>query len=945
MKNLKLYAIAALAAIACTVSCNEKEIETNIPSVKQPMSLVASGEAQGKVFLDFSETANVRWSDDDLIAVFDGTAMNQFSIDPGTNTGAAATFSGEVTAGATSLYAVYPYSAAGSLSGSSLTLTVPSAQVVGSSANVDPAALVSVGIVDNGAIEFKQVCGLLKIEVTGSEVHSIVVNGNALAGTATVAGSTGVISSVSSASNSITLTYEGDANFPAGTYYAAVLPGTTSAGNFSIQLVNAYGATSVKTASSAVTFQRLKGMDAGNIDGSASFARHITNKDELFAWGAAMGKESGVTVYIDNDIDCESDAWPYSGAFDGILEGQGHKIYNFIAEQSTGACLIGTLNGSVKNIILGSSDGTTWDGVSVFRHSETGLEGAVYLAPVNLLGNGASMTDVINFAKVEATSASDSRVFVGGLVGHLGTDWSATMTNCKNYGNIVNASVGTQETRMGGIMAQCNGSLIASGLENHGNLTSTCGYNSFVGGLCGDLGSGSVISGTNVNKGNISVSGNGAIKYVGGCFGSMRGSTISSCTNSGTVNVDSCTNTGNYIGGITGLLQSKENSITDCHNTNSVSCGSSVTGRSYLGGITGGCNSTTNNPISSDGITIDSCTNSGSVINNGGASDIGGIAGQIAPTANSITVTISNCTNSGAVSSAVAEDGCSSVSASYTSVGGIAGQLDPKAASNHNTHLVTNCKNTAAGSVSAAGVLMKGKQLALGGIVANGTCDVRISSCTNEAEVSYTGDTSITPTAQMSAGGILGIIVRGSDNFGNVSISDCINRGDVVSGRAYSNFLGGIVANTMGVGTNKLESNYTVTGCKNYGAITKIAAAGTENSGTRVGGLFGGASRVTCTNCANYGSVSSVTGKAGAIMGGSNSNAKFGSIDSEANSVCNSVVVTLAGSTVAQPALGSYYSSSASDVSAWASGVKAWFAPGNDAVQNYFKLVAHSSGE
>ena len=420
----------------------------------------------------------------------------------------------------------------------------------------------------------------------------------------------------------------------------------------------------------------------------------------------------------------------------------------------------------------------------------------------------------------------------------------------------------------------------------------------------------------------------------------MRGSSISSCTNSGTVNVDNCVSTDNYIGGITGLLQSKENSITDCHNTNTISCGSSVSGRSYLGGITGGCNG-----ASSDGITIDSCTNSGSVINNGGASDIGGIAGQIAPTANSITVTISNCTNSGAVSSAVAEDGCSSVSASYTSVGGIAGQLDPKAANNHNTHLVTNCKNTATGSVSAAGVLMKGKQLALGGIVANGTCDVRISSCTNEAKVSYTGDTSITPTAQMSAGGILGIIVRGTDNFGNVSISDCINRGDVVSGRAYSNFLGGIVANTAGVGTNKLESNYTVTGCKNYGAITKIAAAGTENSGTRVGGLFGGASRVTCTNCANYGSVSSVTGKAGAIMGGSNVNAKFGSIDSEANSVCNSVVVTLASSTVAQPALGSYYSSSSSDVSAWASGVKAWFAPGNDAVQNYFKLVAHSSGE
>lgn len=937
MKNLKLYALAALAASAFLVSCN-KETVTDTPSVKTPISFVAFGEPQTKVTLDFSQAANVRWLDNDLIAVFDGTAQNQFSIDPGTNTGESATFSGEVTAGATNLYAVSPYSAAGSQSGTNLTVTVPSSQTISSSTNVDPAALVQVGIVDNGSIEFKQVCGLLKITVSGDNVREIIVNGNAIAGTATVAAGNGEMSSSSSTSDSITLSYEGGSNFPAGTYYAAVLPGTTSAGNFSIQLVSTYGATWVKTAASAVTFKRLKGLDAGNIDGSASFARHITNKDELFAWGQNMGKEHGVTVYIDNDIDCGSAPWLYSGAFDGTLEGQNHKIYNFIAEQSTGACLIGTLNGSVKNIIIGSSDGTTWDGVSIFRHSETGLEDAVYLAPVNLLGDGASMTDVINFAKVEATSASDSRVFVGGLVGHLGTDWSATMTNCKNYGNIVNASVGKQETRMGGIMAQCNGSLTASGLENHGNLTSTCGYNSFVGGLCGDLGSGSVISGTNVNKGNISVSGNGAKKYVGGCFGSMRGSSISYCTNSGTVNVDSCTSTDNYIGGITGLLQSKENSITECHNTNSVSCGSSVTGRSYLGGITGGCNG-----ASSDGITIDSCTNSGSVINNGGASDIGGIAGQIAPAANSITVTISNCTNSGAVSSAVAENGCPNVGADYTSVGGIAGQLDPKAANNHNTHLVTNCKNTAAGSVSAAGVLKQGKQLALGGIVATGTCDVRISSCTNEAEVSYTGDTSITPTAQMSAGGILGIIVRGTASFGNVSISDCINRGDVVSGRAYSNFLGGIVANTAGVGTNKLESNYTVTGCKNYGAITKIAAAGTENSGTRVGGLFGGASRVTCTNCANYGSVSSVSGKAGAIMGGSNSNSLWGSNESEANYVCDDVVVTWGGGVKTRPSLGTYtqttlgLSQSGSE--------KNWFCPGNDSNTLYIKLVAHSSGE
>ena len=204
MKNLKLYALAALAASAFLVSCN-KETVTDTPSVKTPISFVAFGEPQTKVTLDFSQAANVRWLDNDLIAVFDGTARNQFSIDTGTNTGESATFSGEVTAGATNLYAVSPYSAAVSQSGTNLTVTVPSSQTISSSTNVDPAALVQVGIVNNGSIEFKQVCGLLKITVSGDNVREIIVNGNAIAGTATVAAGNGEMSSRSSTSDSISL--------------------------------------------------------------------------------------------------------------------------------------------------------------------------------------------------------------------------------------------------------------------------------------------------------------------------------------------------------------------------------------------------------------------------------------------------------------------------------------------------------------------------------------------------------------------------------------------------------------------------------------------------------------------------------------------------------------------------------------------------------------------
>ena len=167
---MKTYRIALLSLLTVAVFSCEREAEIDTPEdvsgPKIKISLTANGEVEAgipgsKVTLDFSQSQNVRWSDDDLIAVFDGTAKNQFSIDAGNYSGETAKFSGEVTAGYTELHAVYPYSAAGSLSGSILTVTVPSEQTVSGAAKVDPAALVSVGKADGNAIEFKQVCGLL----------------------------------------------------------------------------------------------------------------------------------------------------------------------------------------------------------------------------------------------------------------------------------------------------------------------------------------------------------------------------------------------------------------------------------------------------------------------------------------------------------------------------------------------------------------------------------------------------------------------------------------------------------------------------------------------------------------------------------------------------------------------------------------------------------------
>ena len=218
----------ALAMVSCA---REAMVDDPVEVEKVPMSLSARGEApedvpEAKVSLNYP---NVLWSADDVIAVFDGTGMNEFCIDPSSyTTGATATFSGSVAANHGTLYAVYPYSSANSISGSSLSVTVPSNQTVSSTAMVDPAALVSVGQVSGNSIEFKQVCGLLKFTIETSGIEKVILRGTSLAGTATVSAATGVMSALTSGENSIVLS-SADGTVATGSYYAAVLPGTTAA--------------------------------------------------------------------------------------------------------------------------------------------------------------------------------------------------------------------------------------------------------------------------------------------------------------------------------------------------------------------------------------------------------------------------------------------------------------------------------------------------------------------------------------------------------------------------------------------------------------------------------------------------------------------------------------------------------------------------------------------
>lgn len=854
----------ALLMVVALFSCQREERVDNqeeTPVRKTKISFSAQGEPETAAYLDFSQTPNVRWADDDLIAVFDGTVKNQFGIDDGTNTGAAATFSGEVTEGYTNLYAVYPYSAAGSLSGASLSVTVPSVQTVSGTSCVDPAALVSVGQVIAGSIEFKQVCGLLKFEITASGISQVILRGTNLAGTANVSVN-GVISSVSSGENSIVVS-SSDGTFAVGTYYAAVLPGTTAAGQFTVDVVQSDGVTHSRAVPGAITFVRKQGKDTGPFsaafDSSWSVSRHIFNKDQLFAWGEAMGSDDHIPVYLEADIDCQEAIWNGTGgSFNGVFYGQNHKIYNLVVESATQTGFISTHTGTLRDLVFGSSNGSFWDNTSRITH--VGTSGDIeYVGLVcRLTGNG-SVVNVKNFAKVEVPSISSSRAYVGGLVGVIPESATgAVITDSKNFGSVSNASSWSgNETRMGGIVGQGSGALAASGLENHGALTVNNSVTNFVGGLCGDLGAGSLVS-SSKNYGTITFTDNGTqVTYLGGCFGSVRGATISDCHNYATITATR--NAQHRFGGILGLLQSGTIFVDGCvnHSGADLTVASSVSARTVLGGIAGACLNGTSAAMT---VTIQDCKNEAAVTNSGASSEIGGIVGMLdseyAGAAH--TFSVLNCENTGAVTNAAADVSFNSMNRELR-IGGIIGSSD--ADSGLLNIIVRSCTNR--GDVMTAGALSSGKAVRIGGISGLAWYDALIDKCKNFGKVKCNAAGS-DGNATMNMGGIVGFFeARTSSRYQR--IQDCVNTGEISSIRNVgTQYIGGILGSVNNGGS---YSNYgTVDGSKNYGNVSA-----TRQANTMVGGICGYAKH-TVSNCSDFGSISGGAWN-GAIVGDGNASA------------------------------------------------------------------------
>lgn len=834
MKKIGLFAIVAMAVLA---SCNKETQETPVPvpseGDKVYTSFTAGGEDLTKVILNFADDKNIKWADTDEIAVFDGVGKNTFTIKEGTNEGATAVFEGAVDSGATTLYAVYPASAAGSLNGSSMSVTVPAAQVIGTGACADPAAIVAVASAEKGsAMAFKQVCGLLMLSFTAEDIRTITISGQALAGTATVSAD-GTLGEVSEAANEITLTHA-DGLFPAGTYYVAVLPGTTPAGQFSISLSNGVKA-GFKEGSKAVSFKRLKRLDAGSLDGLTMYTT-ISTMAELFEWNSTrvVAEESEPdNVMLVADIDMEEEPWVPKD-FKGVFDGRGHKLYNLNVERTANACLFNTLTGTVKNLIVGSSDGKTYDGVSKIVQNNQEDDGSSwrYAGVITRLSADAVLDNVVNFAPVTVAEGSLSKTRIGGLVGVVAG--ASSISNCENHGAVSNLAAAPKAAGpVGGVIGWADAAVTAENVVNYGEITVANAKTSYVGGVLTSDNGGSTLSKCS-NKANISITAGGNIGMcIGGVLADGVNSSLDKCENSGAISTvcDGELKVGGILGrAYTGCT------LKNCTNGSNGTITfnpETFSKQAFVGGIVGNAPSTNTGTLK-----ISNCRNDASLsATHRNVATLGGVVGYLNMSKG--VLTMDNCENHGNISRMVSET-TAGVYVQVT-VSGIAANIIGGEGSS-----ISNCNNY--GNVFTNTNAGDKTTIRMGGVAAWLQSYTEVKDCKNEGNVRYEMGEANAAGSTIHIAGIVGHLAKGS------SVTGCSNSGSIFSDRKQVNRAGGIV------GTINSSAVYN---CTNTGPVEVTTSASSVVAFWQaVAGIVGFAEGTTtgCTRaiqgCVNRGVIS-----------------------------------------------------------------------------------------
>ena len=835
--------VEELEVIEPETPVDEEQVETDAPAVDEgelvPMSFSVTDT---KTYVDGK---TVKWEEGESIAVYDGFAVREFTM----TSLEKLTFEGKISENSTWQWAVYPYSAEGiSATETTVTVSLASDQKL-EAQNVAPGLLLSAGKISGGGVVLKNLTALVSVEVTKSDIASVVVEGEAVAGTATFS-EDGMLASVAEGSSASAVLKPASDAFAAGTYYVSVLPGLSES-DVKVSVVREDGYKGTKTVA-ALQLLRNKIYSAGQLDKTVEeWVYEVPDAAALLKWHSGHNKDwsDGVKnnypedknkVLLTGDVDLEDEEWGWKDLY-CEFDGNGHRIYNVVIERDAHVHFFEQVYADIHDVTFGSKDGESYDGVS--RIVSTYKAGADVWQYIGLFqrasSSGLTVKNVVSYVPVTVPADANGKFRAAGLIclGTSGATENRTteINSCKTYGkvSILHTEIpGTNVnyvSGMIGLMDATNGytnTLKVTNCENHADVDVRHPRVEAIGGILGQRFANSTSNNKYLyltmtgckNYGNItySCSTEGSRSAIGGVIGKAVETSATDADGKYYVNITNCENGKKgvassvvsngvlyCVGGVAGWINGV--SMTGCKNYGSVSAADQkaldATSKSNVaGGIAGNVAREASNDTfaNSDKLTVlNNCRNEGSVsavfntVSTGGNNGLSGAAiGGVVGSLRSIAE-FKNNDNVGAVSGVNANTGTK-----YVFVGGVAGHAH--CVNDENSFY--NCRN--AGTIKAGGTSSSQKtNVGLGGIVGKLQCNVY--SCANYGAI-------VRENANNSnAGSVIGMIrkIDGNQTI-KVIISDCIaGNGGTVDGAVPT------VALAIKEGTsNATISNTTVGG-------------------------------------------------------------------------------------------------------------------------------------
>ena len=476
MKTLRYFAFAAAILAA---ACAKEEPAPEQHSVKEITFTADNGGNYTKTQLVENENgAAVEWCGGDKISVFDGASANrEFTTENG---GATATFSGKATEVAEGgyWYAVYPYAAANSISGTTITTTLPDVQEVASNAVADGVNVTAAKSATT-AFSFKNLCGLIRVEVPAdfAELKSITINSDkAIAGEFTVdcSGEAPVFGAAGAeAVKSVTLSKKDGSVLTAGNWYVAAFPGTH---NISIVLTDNSGKKVILGGNVNVTVKASKIAGVGEVDTDVfTHTTHLVkSSDNLQAAidAAAAGDRLLLAAGTYKGNFTLKDGVNISGGWNADYTVCDPKTYKTVLDGNKAGIVL-TQSADFENVTTISelcitNGSTTGDGAGIYSRKNCNIKNCEIYG--NAAKNGAGIYqngtgEIIN-CHIHDNISSDS---AGGAY------VKGTISNCLLENNEATSNAGggcqLQHGKMFNCILKNNIGKNASGLRCYGNTT------------------------------------------------------------------------------------------------------------------------------------------------------------------------------------------------------------------------------------------------------------------------------------------------------------------------------------------------------------------------------------------------------------------------------------------------------------------------------------------